>query len=137
MRAHLWGPLAPVARENGRQSPEYAGHRIPDGFQRLLDSTVRDADAVRDDVWDHVAERLGPGGALIVDDTDPTKKGTTSTGVGRQGTGTSGSSDSPRTGVFAACAASCGRAPVDRGSHLTKALDVRPGAALPGREDPR
>ncbi|WP_030776538.1 transposase, partial [Streptomyces sp. NRRL F-2664] len=69
MRDYLRALLAPVARKNGWQLAEYAGHRTPDGFQRLLDSSVWDADAVRDDVRDHVAERLGPGGVLIIDDT--------------------------------------------------------------------
>jgi SRSO17 transposase len=54
----------------------------PDGFQRLLNSSVWDADALRDDVRAYVAERLGPGGVLIIDDTGFVKKGTTSAGVG-------------------------------------------------------
>ncbi|GAA2462910.1 hypothetical protein GCM10010405_54070 [Streptomyces macrosporus] len=38
----------------------------------------------------HVAERLGPGGVLIIDDAGFVEKGTTSVRVGRQYTGTSG-----------------------------------------------
>src|SRR5687768_17418664 len=93
MRDYLRGLLAPVARKNGWQLAEYAGHRTPDGFQRLLKSSVWNADAVRDDVRDYVAEKLGPGGVLIVDDTGFVKKGSTSAGVGRQYTGTSGKID--------------------------------------------
>lgn len=55
MRDQLRGRLAPVARKSGRQLAECAGHRTPDGFQRLLNSSVRDADALRDDVREYVA----------------------------------------------------------------------------------
>ncbi|NUV84535.1 IS701 family transposase, partial [Streptomyces sp. CAI-155] len=121
MRDYLGGLLAPVARKNGWQLAEYAGHRTPDGFQRLLNSSVWDADAVRDDVREYVAERLGPGGVLIIDDTGFVKKGTTSAGVGRQYTGTSGKIDNCQIGVFAAYATSRGRALVDRELYLPKA----------------
>ncbi|WP_369199175.1 IS701 family transposase [Streptomyces djakartensis] len=121
MRDYLRGLLAPVARKNGWQLAEYAGHKTPDGFQRLLNSSVWDADAVRDDVRDYVAERLGPGGVLIIDDTGFIKKGITSAGVGRQYTGTSGKIDNCQIGVFAAYATSCGRALVDRELYLPKA----------------
>jgi hypothetical protein len=50
----------------------------------------------------YVAERLGPGGVLIIDDTGFIKKGATSAGVGRQYTGTSGKVDNCQIGVFAA-----------------------------------
>ncbi|MFJ3235796.1 transposase [Streptomyces sp. NPDC086787] len=66
------------------QLAEWAGHRTPDGFQRLLNSSVWDADAVGDDVRGYVAERLGSDGVLIMDDTGSIKKGSTSAGVGRQ-----------------------------------------------------
>ncbi|WP_051808139.1 IS701 family transposase, partial [Streptomyces sp. NRRL F-2664] len=82
---------------------------------------VWDADAVRDDVRDHVAERLGPGGVLIIDDTGFIKKGVTSAGVGRQYTGTSGKIDNCQIGVFAAYATGRGRALVDRELYLPKA----------------
>ncbi|MEW2372550.1 IS701 family transposase [Streptomyces sp. NPDC006656] len=121
MRDYLRGLLAPVARKNGWQLAEYAGHRTPDGFQRLLNSSVWDADALRDDVRDYVAGKLGPGGVLIVDDTGFVKKGSTSAGVGRQYTGTSGKIDNCQIGVFAAYATSRGRALVDRDLYLPKA----------------
>jgi SRSO17 transposase len=121
MRDYLRGLLAPVARKNGWQLAEYAGHRTPDGFQRLLNSSVWDADAVRDDVRDYVAERLGPGGVLIIDDTGFVKKGSTSAGVGRQYTGTSGKIDNCQIGVFATYATGRGRALVDRELYLPKA----------------
>nr|WP_107470308.1 IS701 family transposase [Streptomyces sp. 3211] len=121
MRDYLRGLLAPVARKNGWQLAEYAGHRTPDGFQRLLNSSVWDADALRDDVRDYVADKLGAGGVLIIDDTGFIKKGSTSAGVGRQYTGTSGKIDNCQIGVFAAYATSRGRALVDRELYLPKA----------------
>lgn len=56
-----------------------------------------------------------------VADTGFVKKGSTSAGVGRQYTGTSGKIDNCQIGVFAAYAASSGRALVDRELYLPKA----------------
>ncbi|QXE35908.1 IS701 family transposase [Streptomyces sp. GMY02] len=121
MRDYVRGLLGQAARKNGWQLAEWAGHRTPDGFQRLLNSSVWDADALRDDVRAYVAERLGPDGVLIIDDTGFIKKGTTSAGVGRQYTGTSGKIDNCQIGVFAAYATRSGRALVDRELYLPKA----------------
>ena len=120
-RDYVRGLLGPVGRKNGWQLAEFAGHRTPDGFQRLLNGSRWDADALRDDVRDYVGERLGPGGVLIIDDTGFVKKGTTSAGVGRQYTGTSGKIDNCQIGVFAAYATERGRALVDRELYLPKA----------------
>ncbi|MFJ2061287.1 IS701 family transposase [Streptomyces sp. NPDC087908] len=100
---------------------EYAGRRAPDGFQRLLNSSAWDADAVRDDVREHIAERRGLGGVLIIDDTGFIQKGTTSAGVDRQYAGTSGKIDNCQIGVFAAYATSRGRVLVERELYLPKA----------------
>ncbi|MFI2162536.1 transposase [Streptomyces olivaceoviridis] len=62
MRDCVRGLLGRSTRKNGWQLAEWAGHRTPDGFQRLLNSGVWDADALRDDVRDYVAEQLGPDG---------------------------------------------------------------------------
>ncbi|MFG3399511.1 IS701 family transposase [Streptomyces parvus] len=121
MRDYVRGLLGPVGRKNGWQLAEWAGHRDPAGLQHLLNGARWDADAVRDDVRDYVAERLGPGGVLIIDDTGFVKKGTTSAGVGRQYTGTSGKIDNCQIGVFAAYATSSGRALMDRELYLPKA----------------
>ncbi|MEH0400717.1 IS701 family transposase [[Kitasatospora] papulosa] len=75
---------------------------------------------MRDYVRDYAAERLGPGGVLIIDDTGFVKKGATSAGVGRQYTGTSGKIDNCQIGVFAAYATSSGRTLVDRELYLPK-----------------
>lgn len=66
----------------------------------------------------YVAEGLGPDGVLITDDTGFIKKGSTSAGVSRQYTGTSGKIDNCR--VFAAYATAHGRALVDRDLYLPK-----------------
>ncbi|WP_326756721.1 IS701 family transposase [Streptomyces hirsutus] len=121
MRDYVRGLLGRAACKNGWQLAEWAGHRTPDGFQRLLNSSVWDADALRDDVRAYVGESLGPGGVLIIDDTGFVKKGTASAGVGRQYTGTSGKIDNCQIGVFAAYATRSGRALVDRKLYLPKA----------------
>ncbi|MFE3125922.1 IS701 family transposase [Streptomyces hydrogenans] len=121
MRDYVRGLLAPVERKNGWQLAEWAGHRNPAGLQHLLNGARWDVEAVRDDLRDYVAERLGPGGVLIIDDTGFIKKGTTSAGVGRQYTGTSGKIDNCQIGVFAAYATGSGRALVDRELYLPKA----------------
>ncbi len=90
MRDYVRGLLAPVGRKNGWQLAEYAGHRDPAGLQHLLNGARWDADAVRDDLREYVGQQLGPDGVLIIDDTGFIKKGTTSAGVSRQYTGTSG-----------------------------------------------
>ncbi|MEW1762497.1 IS701 family transposase, partial [Streptomyces cyaneofuscatus] len=121
MRDYVRGLLGQAARKNGWQLAEWASHRTPDGFQRLLNSSVWDADALRDDVRAYVGESLGLNGVLIIDDTGFIKKGTTSAGVGRQYTGTSGKIDNCQIGVFAAYATHSGRALVDRELYLPKA----------------
>jgi len=121
MRDYVRGLLAPVGRKNGWQLAEWAGHRDPAGLQHLLNGARWDVEAVRDGLRDYVAERLGPGGMLIIDDTGFIKKGTTSAGVGRQYTGTSGKIDNCQIGVFAAYATGSGRALVDRELYLPKA----------------
>lgn len=68
-----------------------------------------------------MAERLGqPDGVLIVDDTGFIKKGSVSTGVQRQYSGTAGRTENCQIGVFAAYASAKGRALVDRELYLPK-----------------
>jgi SRSO17 transposase len=121
MRDYVRGLLAPVERKNGWQLAGYAGHRGPAGFQHLLNGACWDADAIRDDLQQYVAERLGtPDGVLIVDDTGFLKKGITSAGMQRQYSGTAGRTENCQIGVFAAYASSRGRALVDRELYLPK-----------------
>nr|WP_326806099.1 transposase [Streptomyces sp. NBC_01788] len=47
MRDCVRGLLAPVGRKNGWQLAEFAGHRTPDGLQRLLNGAAWDADDAR------------------------------------------------------------------------------------------
>ncbi|MFD7118520.1 IS701 family transposase [Streptomyces sp. NPDC059922] len=120
MRDYVRGLLAPVGRKNGWQLAEYAGHRDPAGLRHPLNGARWDADAARDDLRGYVGQQLGPDGVLIIDDTGYIKEGTTSAGVSRQCTGTSGKIDNCQVGVFAAYAIVCGRALVDRELCLPK-----------------
>jgi SRSO17 transposase len=121
MRDYVRGLLAPVGRKNGWQLAEFAGHRTPDGFQRLLNGATWDTDDVRDDLQSYVAQHLGDdGGVLVIDDTGFIKKGTTSAGVQRQYSGTAGRTENCQIGVFAAYATSAGRALVDRELYLPR-----------------
>ncbi|WP_232626517.1 IS701 family transposase [Streptomyces alfalfae] len=109
------------SRVDLRWLAEYAGHRVPADFQHLLNGASWDADAVRDDLQQYVAGRLGtPDGVLIVDDTGFMKNGITSAGVQRQYSGTAGRTENCQIGVFAAYASSRGRALVDRELYLPK-----------------
>ncbi|MER6267746.1 IS701 family transposase [Streptomyces sp900105755] len=120
MRDYVRGLLAPVGRTNGWQLAQYAGHRDPAGLQHLLNGARWDADAVRDDLREYVGQQLGSDGVLIIDDTGFIKKGTTSAGVSRPYTGTSGKIDNCQIGVFAAYATGHDRALVDRELYLPK-----------------
>ncbi|MFH9355126.1 transposase [Kitasatospora sp. NPDC017646] len=67
---YVRGPVGPVGRKNGWQLAEYAGHATPDGLQHLLAGARWNADGIRDELQQYVAERLGePGNVLILDDT--------------------------------------------------------------------
>ncbi|MFI6377191.1 IS701 family transposase [Streptomyces sp. NPDC050546] len=121
MRDYVRALLGPVGRKNGWQLAEYAGHRTPDGLQRLLNGATWNADDVRDDLQAYVADQLGEADAvLILDDTGFIKKGTTSAGVQRQYSGTAGRTENCQIGVFAAYATTRARALVDRELYLPK-----------------
>lgn len=91
MRAYVHGLLGPVGRKNSWQLAEHAGHHTPAGLQHLLSRACWDPDEIRDDLQEYVAEKLGDtAGVLIIDDTGFIKKGTVSTGVQRQYSGTAG-----------------------------------------------
>ncbi|MGI5380582.1 IS701 family transposase [Streptomyces sp. CA-251387] len=121
MRDYVRALLGPVGRKNGWQLAEHAGHRTPDGLQRLLNRATWNADDVRDDLQTYVADKLGEAdGVLILDDTGFVKKGTTSAGVQRQYSGTAGRTENCQIGVFAAYATTGARALVDRELYLPK-----------------
>lgn len=93
----------------------------PYSVQHLLDRAPWDADAVRDDLREYIAEELGdPHGVLVVDETGFLKKGTHSVGVQRQYSGTAGRVENCQIGVFLAYAGQHGRALMDRELYLSK-----------------
>jgi SRSO17 transposase len=118
-RAYVLGLLSPLAGKNGWTLAEAAGENTPDGMQRLLNRSAWDADAVRDDLRDYVAEHLGdPDAVLIIDETGFLKKGTKSAGVQRQYSGTAGRTENCQLGVFLAYTSAHGRTLVDRELYL-------------------
>ena len=134
--AYLRGLLGQSERKNGWTLAEAAGEISPDGMQRLLRTADWDVDAVRDELRGYVAERLGPDGVLIVDETGFIKKGSRSAGVARQYTGTTGKIDNCQIGVFLAYATLAGRALIDRELYLPRAwTDDRDRARAAGIGD--
>jgi SRSO17 transposase len=126
--AYLQGLLGQVQRKNGWQLAEHAGEATPDGMQRLLATARWDPDQLRDDLRAFVVEHLGdPGAVLVVDETGFIKKGTTSVGVQRQYTGTSGKVDNCQLGVFLAYAAPAGQAFIDWALYLPRSWTDDPG----------
>lgn len=119
--AYLLGLLSSVERKNGWQLAEASEPTTPYRVQHLLDRAPWDADAVRDDLREYIAEELGdPNGVLVVDETGFLKKGTHSVGVQRQYSGTAGRVENCQIGVFLAYAGQHGRALMDRALYLPK-----------------
>jgi SRSO17 transposase len=127
-RRYLVGLLERVERKNGWQLAEAIGEVGPRGVQRLLSAATWDADAVRDDLRAYVVDHLGDpaSGVLIIDDTGFVKKGDKSCGVGRQYTGTVGTTANAQVGVFLAYASEKGAAFVDRALYLPRAWTEDP-----------
>ncbi|MEU8837369.1 IS701 family transposase, partial [Streptomyces sp900116325] len=95
---------------------------------RLLAGAGWDPELLRDDLQAYVAEKLGrPDGVLIIGDTEFLKNGTTSAGVQRQHSGTTGRTENCQIGVFAAYASTKGRALVDRELYLPTSWTNDPG----------
>jgi SRSO17 transposase len=119
---YVRGLLGRVDRKNGWQVAEYLGDAKPYGVQRLLGRARWDAERLRDEVRRYAAEHLldrgGAGGVLVVDETGFLKKGTRSAGVQRQYSGTAGRIENCQVGVFLALASPRGRALVDRELYL-------------------
>src|SRR5438270_8661859 len=119
--AYLRGLLGDAERKNGWQLAEQAGYGQPRAIQRVLDRSVWDADAVRDDLREFVVDALGaPDGVLVVDETGFLKQGTKSVGVRRQYSGTAGRIENCQVGVFLAYASGRGRAFLDRALYLPR-----------------
>jgi SRSO17 transposase len=117
--AYLRGLLSSAERKNGWQLAEETGYRQPRSMQRVLDRSVWDADAVRDDLRDYVVAELGdPAGVLVVDETGFLTQGRKSAGVKRQYSGTAGRIEHCQIGVFLGYASAKGRAGLDRALYL-------------------
>jgi SRSO17 transposase len=118
---YIEGLLGDVERKHGWQLAEYGGYDQPRTIQRVLDRSVWDADAVRDDLRAQVIEELGdPDGVLVVDETGFLKKGSKSCGVGRQYSGTADRIENCQIGVFLGYASLHGRAGIDRALYLPR-----------------
>jgi len=119
--AYIEGLLGDVERKNGWQVAEHGGYQHQRTIQRVLDRSVWDADAVRDDLREQVVEDLGdPDGVLVVDETGFLKQGTKSCGVARQYSGTAGRIENCQIGVFLGYASAKGRAGIDRALYLPR-----------------
>ena len=126
-RAFVLGLLSELRRKNCWTIAEQAGDATPDGMQHLLAGAVWDADGVRDDVREWVAEYLGdPDAVLVVDETGDLKKGAASAGVQRQYTGTAGRVENCQVAVFLSYAARGGHALIDRDLYLPKSWTADP-----------
>jgi SRSO17 transposase len=119
--AYLRGLLSPIERKNSWQLAEVVGATNPYGFQHLLGRADWDADAVRDELRDYVAEHFGDAGAVVViDETGFLKKGRMSAGVARQYSGTAGRIENAQIGVFLTYASRRGHTLLDRELYLPK-----------------
>lgn len=135
---YICGLLGNVERKNGWQMAEHLGDPDPCGVQFLLDRARWDANEVRDDLRDYVAEHLGhPDGVLILDETGFLKKGDKSAGVARQYSGTAGRIENCQVGVFLAYSSEHGHALIDRALYLPQSwaddADRRQEAHIPSR----
>ena len=126
-RAFVLGLLSGLRRKNCWTIAEQAGDATPDGMQHLLAAARWDADAVRDDVREYVAEHLGsPDAVLVVDETGDVKKGRASAGVQRQYSGTAGRVENCQVAVFLSYASPAGHAPIDRELYLPRSWTADP-----------
>ncbi|MFD0974269.1 IS701 family transposase [Plantactinospora endophytica] len=117
--AFVTGLLSDLEVKTCWQLAEQAGHARPDAMQRLLFRAVWDADAVRNDLRQLIAERFGaPDAVLIPDETGDLKKGVHTVGVQRQYTGTAGRIENSQVGVFLAYASEHGHTLIDRRVYL-------------------
>ncbi|MFJ2194022.1 IS701 family transposase [Kitasatospora sp. NPDC087861] len=125
--ALVLGLLADLPRKNCWTIAEHAGDPTPDGMQHLLSRAKWDADAVRDDLRDYVAEHLHDDEAvLVVDETGDVKKGTRTVGVQRQYTGTAGRIENSQVAVYLVYAGRRGHAAVDRELYIPRSWTDQP-----------
>jgi SRSO17 transposase len=99
--SYLHGLLAPLERKNGRSLALYAAERRADGMQRLLSQAKWSSDAVRDELQDYVAERMGDGlSTIALAETTFEKRGNTPAGVASHFDQTAGRFVRSQLGVF-------------------------------------
>ena len=126
--AYLKGIVSATRRKNGWQLAEHAGESRPDGMQRLLNSTVWDADLVRDDLRTYILERFDDQGAvLVIEETSFRKRGKKSAGVKKQYCGTTGTVENCQVGVFLSYVSKKGYTLLDRELYLPKEWIDDPG----------
>jgi SRSO17 transposase len=117
--SYLQGLLSSVERKNGWHLAEQAREATPYGMQRLLASSVWDADLVRDDLRAYVLEQLGTHEAIVVlDESSFPKRGSKSAGVQVQYCGTTGQVENCQVGVFLAYVTAKGHTLIDRELYL-------------------
>lgn len=98
---YITGLLGTVERKNSWQLAELAGDATPYAFQHLLGRARWEADAVRDELQQYIADHLAdPAGVVVIDETGFLKKGRHSAGVARQYSGTAGRVENCQIGVF-------------------------------------
>jgi SRSO17 transposase len=118
---YLQGILSDTERKNSWQIAEHAREARPDGMQRLLASSVWDADLVRDDLRAYVLEHLGDALAILaIDETCFPKKGRKSVGVKRQYCGTTKRPQNCQVGVFLSYIGPKGHTLLDRELYIPK-----------------
>jgi len=121
------GLLADLPRKNCWTIAEWAGEPTPDGVQHLMNRAKWDADAVRDDLRDYVAEHLHNDQAvLVVDETGDVKIGSHTVGVQRQYTGTAGRIENAHVAVYLVYAGQRGHAAVDGELYVPRSRTDQP-----------
>ncbi|MEV0991123.1 IS701 family transposase [Streptomyces sp. NPDC049949] len=116
----ILGLLSDLPRKNCWTIAEWAGEASPHVMRHLLCRASWDADAVRDDVREHVVEHLHDEAAvLVVDETGDVKKGPHTVGVQRH-TGTAGRIENSQVAFYLIYAGARGHAAVDREPYVPR-----------------
>jgi hypothetical protein len=124
VRKLVLGLLSDLPRKNCWTIAEWAGETTPDGMQHLPGRAKWDADQVRNDTRDYVADHLHDDQAvLVVDETGDVKKGTATVGVQRQYTGTAGRIENAQVTVYVGRR---GHAAVDRELYVPRSWTADP-----------
>ncbi|MET8637647.1 IS701 family transposase [Streptomyces sp. NPDC004680] len=125
-RSLILGLLSDLPRKNCWTLAEHASDATPDGMQHLLGRAKWDANMVRDDVREYVAEHLHDDAVLVVDETGDLKKGTHTVAVQRQYTGTAGRIENAQVAVYLAYSGQRGHVAVDRELYVPRSWTTDP-----------